>query len=229
MRSMIFDTGPIISLTLNNLTWILEPLKQRFRGNFLITNAIKNELVDKPLKTKRFEFEALQTLRHINKGTLEIIDNDDIEKKTLQLLDLANNSYKAKGNYIQITHIGEMSGVAACLYLKNYTFAIDERTLRLLIEDPHKLKNILEHRLHTKVEINRTNLKRLNEITKDIRLIRSVELVTIAFELGLLDDYIPSLPDGKRILLESLLWGVKLDGCSVSKREIKEIMRIEKL
>ena len=106
---------------------------------------------------------------------------------------------------------------------------MDERTIRLLIEDPKKLEHILEHRLHTKVYVEGKNLRKFRDFTKNIKLIRSVELVTLAYELGLLDKYIPNLPGGKKTLLESLLWGVKLDGCSVSKREIGQIMRIEKV
>jgi len=229
MNALIFDAGPIISLTLNNLLSLLEPLKERFKGDFIITDAIKGELIDKPIKTKRFEFEALQTLHYIENGTLSHIKDNDINTKTQELLELANNCFKAKGNYIQIIHRGEMSCIAAALLLDTNIIVIDERTARLIIENPHKLKNILEHKLHTKVDINNTNLKKFRNITKNIKLIRSVELVTLAFELGLVDKYIPHIENGRRILLESLLWGVKLDGCSVSKSEIEQIMRLEKV
>jgi len=229
MKALLFDAGPLISLTLNNLLQLIEPLKEKFGGDFLITDAVKGELIDKPIKTKRFEFEALQTLHYIENKTLSLIKDKKINGKTQELLDIANNCFKAKGNYIQIIHKGEMSCVAAALLLDTNIIVIDERTTRLIIENPHKLKNILEHRLHTRVEINNTNLKKFRNITKNIKLIRSVELVTLAFELGLVDKYLPNIENGRRTLLESLLWGVKLDGCSVSKSEIEQIMRIEKV
>jgi hypothetical protein len=37
------------------------------------------------------------------------------------------------------------------------------------------------------------------------------------------------LPTPKKTLLEGLLWGVKLNGCSVSEREIDEVIKIEKV
>ena len=71
MKTIVFDTGPIISLTMNNLLWILEPLKSISNANFYITNPVKKELVDNPLnKTKRFKFEALQVLHYIENGIL---------------------------------------------------------------------------------------------------------------------------------------------------------------
>ena len=60
MKSLIFDAGPIISLATNNLLWILEPLKNKFDGKFYLTDAVKRELVDRPLETKKFKFEAIQ-------------------------------------------------------------------------------------------------------------------------------------------------------------------------
>ena len=229
MKAIVFDSGPLISLTLNNLLWLLEPLKKRFKGNFYLSKSVRNELVEKPLKTRRFEFEALQALYYIENGTVEVIDNKEINKKTEELIELANNSFKAKSNFIKIVHHGEISGIAVCIHLNCDTFVVDERTLRLLIENPHKLKNILEHRLHTEVDINKNNLKKFRDMTKNIKLIRSVELVTTAYELGFLDSYAPNIPYGKKILLEAVLWGVKLSGCSASKREIEQIARIEKV
>ena len=62
MKCLVFDSGPIISLTTNNLLWILEPLKNKFKGRFVITEGVRKELIDKPLTTKKFKFEALHCL-----------------------------------------------------------------------------------------------------------------------------------------------------------------------
>ena len=43
----------------------------------------------------------------------------------------------------------------------------------------------------------------------------------------MLDNYITKLPDARKNLLESVLWGVKLNGCAVSKEEIENIVRLE--
>ncbi len=226
MKSVVFDSGPLISLTLNNLLWLLEPLEKKFEGNFYITEEVKYELVEKPMKTKRFEFEALQVLHYIDRGILKVLEKKN--NKTDRLLRLANNIFKAKGNFIQIVHAGEISSVAACLDLGSNILVVDERTVRLLIENPKKLKTILQDRLHTKVYKKQASLKKFSDMTKNIKIIRSVELATVAYELGLLDKYIPKIENGREKLLDSLLWALKLNGCSVSKREMEQILRMDK-
>ena len=227
MKSIVFDSGPIISLTTNNLLWLLESLKGKFKGDFIITEAVKKELIERPLETKRFKFEALQVLNYVNSGVLKIYQEDLIHKKTLELLELANTCFRAKGNFMRIVHFAEISSIAACLMLNADAMVVDERTTRQLIESPERLIKILNRRLHTKIEVNRDNLARFRKETKNVKLIRSSELVAIAYELGLLNKYLPKISDPKRTLLESVLWGVKLNGCAISEREINEILRLE--
>jgi len=227
MRSIIFDASPIISLTTNNLLWLLENLRDRFKGNFYISPTVKKELVDKPLATKKFKFEALQVLKKINDGVIEVVENPLINEKTNKLLEIANKCFKARGNWIRIVHYGEIESIALYSHMNSDAFVIDERTTRVLIENPKRLVNILRHTLHTNIEINNENLKEFKKLTKDIKIIRSVELVTIAYELGLLNNYLLNIPDPNKTLLDSVLWGVKLNGCAVSKKEIDELIRLE--
>lgn len=229
MRSIVLDAGPVISLTTNNLLWLLKGLQEHYNGSFCITEAIKKELVDRPLETKKFKFEALQVLEYVKSGVLQLIDNANLENETIKLLNLANSIFKIKGNWMHIVHYGEMSGLAACKQLNSDAFVVDERTTRLLIEDPERLIEIWEKTLHEKVSVNEDNLKAFRDSMKNIKLIRSVELVTMAYELGLLDKYIiKEIENPKETLLDSVLWGVKLNGCAVSRKEIEEILKMER-
>ena len=45
---LFFDAGPVISLVMSRLAWLLPDLKKQFGGKFYITPAVKNELVDRP-------------------------------------------------------------------------------------------------------------------------------------------------------------------------------------
>ncbi|MBS3114856.1 hypothetical protein J4448_07185 [Candidatus Woesearchaeota archaeon] len=227
MKSLIFDAGPVISLAMNNLLWVLEPLKKKFNGKFYITEAVRKELVDRPLETKKFKFEAIQVQRLIENGVLDIIDNNFIREKTPSLLNTANEIFKAYNNYIKIVHYAEMSVIAAATTLSADAVVIDEKTTRFLIENPKMIVEILKKTLHTPISINENNLKEFNNTVRNIKTIRSIELVTIAYEHGLLDNYITKIPDARKNLLESVLWGVKLNGCAVSKEEIEQIIRLE--
>lgn len=229
MKTIVFDTGPIISLTTNNLLWILEPLKKMSNASFCITDYVKKELVDTPLnKTKRFKFEALQVLDCIEKGIIEVVKNEEIDSQAIKLLTTANSCFNAFGRNINLLHLAEISSIVLHLQKDADALVLDERTARLIVENPKKLLNILNHTLHTPIEENQNSLREFGKITKNIRIIRSVELVTLAYEKGLLDDYIANIPNPRKVLLESVLWGIKLNGCAVSKKELEQIMRIEK-
>jgi len=228
MKSLIFDAGPIISLATNNLLWVLEPLKKDFNGKFYITEPVKHELVDRPLETKKFKFEAIQIEKLLETGVLEIIDNSFIREKTPKLLGTANETFKAyKDYYMRIVHFAEMSVIAAAVNLNSDAIVIDEKVTRLLIENPRRILELLRATLHSPITINEINLKEFNSFARNIKTIRSVELMVVAYERGLLDNYITKIPEARKNLLESVLWGVKLNGCAVSKDEIEQILKIE--
>lgn len=225
MKSLIFDTGPIISLVTNNLLWILRPLKEKFNGEFYITPKVKNELIDKSLITKRFKFEAISILEYIKDGTLRIIDKTI--PKTELLLNLANSIYQAREKNMEIVSKGEIEALALTSELKASALVIDERTTRMLLEDPNALTKILSNKLHTPVNMNKNNFKKFESEINGINIIRSAELLTIAYELGIFNKYLTN-GINKKILLDGLLWGTKLRGCSISEQEINDIMKLEK-
>jgi len=116
-KSIVFDTGPIISLTLNNLNWLIEPLKEKYGGEFFITPAVYGELIERPLSTKKYKFEALQNLPYLIKGIIKNDARKIINIKANELINLANKCFRAQDNYIQIVHIGEMEALACAIFL----------------------------------------------------------------------------------------------------------------
>ena len=229
MKTILFDSGPIISLTTSNLLWILEELKKKSSGNFALTTEVKRELVDRPLETLRFKFEALQVQSLIEKNILAVIKDDAVTKKAQELLNLANSILSAHGQNIKIVQIGEMETLAAALLYQADAIAIDERITRTLLENPRGLQILMEKRLHIQLKLDERALHNFDETVRHVTIIRSIELVTMAYELGLLDKYIVNIPNARRELLESTLWGVKLNGCSVTEDEINTIVKTEKV
>ena len=150
-----------------------------------------------------------------------------IKNQTEKLLSMANSCFSAFGHTMNLVHDAEMSAIALYLQKNADAFVVDEKTTRLLIENPRKLHHILRHNLHAKVEINSSSMRDFQKLAKNVRMIRSVELVTIAYEKGLLDKYLPHIDNSRKELLESVLWGVKLNGSAVSKKEIEQILRME--
>ncbi len=227
VKSLVFDAGPVISLTTNNLLWLLDYLKEEFRGEFYIPNAVKYELVDKPLASKKFKFEALQVSFRLRKGVLTKIETPKIKILADELMSLANHVFKVRGNWVKIVHYAEMEALATYILLGASAVVIDELVTRLLIEEPLELQNMLARHMRGKVFVDRRNLAKFRNWTKGINVIRSVELIVVAYERGLLDKYLLKRDHAKKILLESLLWGVKIRGAAISRREIDDIIKLE--
>lgn len=227
MKTLIFDAGPIISLTTNNLLWLLPHLKERFNGDFCITNAVKRELVDRPFETKKFKFEAIQVEKQIETGVLKVMQYSEVESQAARIQALANSVYRTEVGAVPIVQRGEMESIAATALIDADAFVTDERITRMLVEYPEGLRQLLEKRLHTKVRINDDALHHFEELTRHIQIIRSVELVTIAYEIGLLDKFVVKLPNSRKELLESVLWGMKLNGCAITENEIEQILKLE--
>ncbi len=221
-KIIFFDAGPVISLVMSRLDWILPELKKRFKGRFYITPAVKYELVERPITVKRFQFEALQVLKLIRDGVFEVYQ-DVPQEKARQLESLADSSFRIGKKYIDLMQRGEMESVASALKTGAAAVVIDERTLRLFIENPAEMKKLLERRFRRDVVPIAGAMKQFSQQLKSITIIRSVELAAAAYRLGLLDSYLPEGKLRKELLVESVLWATKFNGCAVTEQEVGEI------
>ncbi|MBI2663922.1 hypothetical protein HYX10_01105 [Candidatus Woesearchaeota archaeon] len=223
MKSLVFDSGPLISLTMNNLLWIFEPLKSFFRGDFYLPASVKSELIDDPRQTKKFRFESLQVQELVNKGILSIYDDRKTKADTLVLLQAANSAFSIKGKNLKILHYAEVSSLVAASQLESAALVIDERITRELVEHPMHLAKLMGRKLNSHVDVDRQLISRFREKTADISIIRSSELAAVAYEKKLFDRFACPGTTRKQVL-ESILWGLKLDGCAINERGIKAIL-----
>jgi predicted nucleic acid-binding protein len=217
-KFLIFDAGPIISLTMNGLLPVLEKLKEEFDGEFIITPLVKKELVDNAMRVKKYELEAVRVKNLIEKGVLkmssEYMKDNVLERTTNKLMGLANKIFKARGDRVRIIQKGEASCLAFSMLCGcENVIVVDERTTRLLTESPENLKKLMERKLHARVEMLGNNVKDF----KNFKYIRSAELLYIAYKKDLLDLKKDAL------LLDALLYGVKFKGAAISSKEIETI------
>jgi len=218
-KALIFDSSAIITLALNDLLYILEPLKKKFKGEFYIAPSVKQEIIDKPLTEKRFMLEALFIKKLLEKNVLTHYYNSAIQKEEERILETANTTFHSDRGAVKILHSGE----ASCLALfkeidaDKKAIVIDERTTRMLCEAPWNLKRLLENKLHARIDSKVDNYASF----QDFNLIRSSELALMAFKLGIID-----LPGKKDEVLEALLYASRFKGCAISSKEIEEAKNI---
>ena len=121
-----------------------------------------------------------------------------------------------------------MAAVVAAILFDAEAIVIDERTTRELIENPDRLANLMSNKLHTRVDADKELLTKLKEKLGKLKVIRSIELAVMGYELGWFDKYLTEDKDARKILKEAILWGIKIRGASISQEEIDKIVRTEK-
>ena len=224
-KAILFDASTLISFSMNGILYILEELKKNFKdGHFIITKEVKYEVIDRPLKVKRFKLEALKINDLLKKGILEMpsalgIEDQEITTKTQKILDIANSMYQGNRGDIHILDLGEVSCLELSKMLDNKNIpnvvATDERTTRVLSEKPENLKQILQKKLHTKINYDKSKF----QYFKKIKIIRSTELAYVAYKKGL------TKLKGKPAL-DALLFALKFKGCSITHEEIEQIEKL---
>jgi hypothetical protein len=210
------DSSTLISLAENCLLWLVRDFSVA-GTNFYITPIVKYESIDHPLQINRFEFEAYKIQKLIDEGHLKLKITPSLKEDTKIVLNLANRSFISKHGPIKIIHDGEAEVLALTLGMDKY-LGIDEKTTRLLVEYPEKLREILEEKTHHRVRVDGNILKKFTELVSGVKVIRSSEIVAIAYERGMMERY----GKGKKIL-NAALWGVRTGGCSITKDEINQL------
>lgn len=220
-KAIIFDAGPLINFSMNGLLPVLRRLKKEFSGKFLITPAVKKEIIEHPENIKRFQLGALQLKALLKEGIIELPkltaeQKKQLERKKTELLNIANNTFKSKNKNIHLIDKGEAATLALSTILKiPNVIAIDERTTRMLCENPENLRKLLQKKLKTTIKSNKRNFSHFI----GFKIIRSTELVYIAYKKNLQD-----LKDPK--ILEAMLYAVKYKGTSVSEEEVQKMIRL---
>ena len=221
MNELIFDSSSIISISQNCLMKVLECMSKKTNNQFVITKGVEFESVTKPLTITKFELNALRIKRAIDLNWLKVEQN---EIDSTQIEDLANNIFFSENKPIKIIHKGEAEALALYKKLNASVLVIDERTTRMLIEEPKNLEKKLKFHYRKKIKMNTGNLKKFSSFAGKINIVRSAELIAKAFDLGCFEGEL----DNSNKSLEAALFALKFNGCAVSLEEIKEYLSVVK-
>ena len=223
MKAVIFDTGVLITLSMNCLLDILRELKKSSKTRFIITKEVEHEAVLRPLKIRRFKLGAYRIKKLIDDGTLEFPESVGIKRNEItgvanNILKSANNMFYQHEKPIHIIDLGESSILALSKLLRDKgienVIAMDERTTRMLCEKPENLHKLLERKLHTRLKQKNPRKEEFHQSS----FIRSTEIIYVAYKKGILK--------GDKNYLDALLYGAKFKGAAISGDEIKQIERL---
>jgi hypothetical protein len=219
MSIIFFDSSTLISLAEAASLDILPALKDAFGGQLAITTTVKEETIDKAMVTDRFMYEGVRLRKMLDDGVLTLVGDGHVSELSEKISNLVNNTFFVGKKPLKIIHAGEISVLAVSLQQNCEAVAIDERTMRLVIEDPNSLRQLLESKLHTKITVNKQNLLNWQDIIKGkVTVIRSTELAIAAWRKGLLAG-----TDEKA--LRGILWALKFAGCAISTDEINTYIK----
>jgi hypothetical protein len=122
-KYIIFDSGALINITQNGLIEIFRDLEKSFQGEFLITPSIEYETIEHPLAIKRFEWGALRIKKLLEDEVVkriydeDLIDSNELAKKTEEILNNTNNALFSENRSIHIIDRGEAECLALSLLL----------------------------------------------------------------------------------------------------------------
>jgi predicted nucleic acid-binding protein len=186
-----------------------------------VAPAVYEEVVSRPSESKRYALEALRIKRLFTDGVISKVSADG--RVTDRILSLANSVFEVKGRPLSIIHSGEAEALSLIKTLSADALLIDERTTRLLIEDPSSLSGFLSERSNAKVRMNERRFRELSVYIPKVPVLRSTEIAALAYEAGVLPKMLNA--SGKKVL-DASLSALKYSGCAITWEEIDEYLRI---
>jgi hypothetical protein len=169
---------------------------------------------------RNYALHAIRLKRAISEGMVDVVCPKD-GKRAEEVRFSANNLFYADGTPIKLLHAGESDVISLALEIGVDNLLMDERTARMLVEDPESLRGHLEHELGRQVTVNEENMSAFSRATKRLRFFRSSELLLLAYEKGYFADYGNLELDA----VEASLYKLKYAGCAIGFGEIGRYVR----
>ncbi|MFA5929789.1 MAG: hypothetical protein WC861_02810 [Candidatus Micrarchaeia archaeon] len=219
-QSIVCDSSSLISLTDSCFVHVIYFLRKKFNGKFIIPPSVERECVEQPMSIKSYALHAIRLKRAIAESMIDVVESKP-EKGAEEIRFIANSIFSVEGTPLKLLHAGEADVLALALGLGVDNVLMDERTTRMLVEDPEALRQHLEHELGRQVGINDANLSAFSRATRRLRFFRSTELLLLAYEKGYFADY----GELEREAVEASLYKLKYSGCAIGMGEIGEYTR----
>jgi len=220
-KDILCDSGVLISLTAGCLDNVLHFFAEKNNMRFVIPPSVEYETVTRPMSSnlRKHLFSAIRIKDAIHDGIVVVVDAK-VEDEANRMMNSANNLFYIKGKPFRLIQFGESEMLALALELGIENILIDERTTRMLIEAPFKLKEHLEEEFQINVMVNKNSFRDLTSKISQLKVIRSSELIMLAYEQG----YFKNFENMQKDALAAALFKMKYSGCSISYDEINSYL-----
>ncbi|MFH0971345.1 MAG: hypothetical protein V1835_02145 [Candidatus Micrarchaeota archaeon] len=216
----VLDSSALISLSESCVVSVLRHLKEKSKARFAAPESVFVESVERPAKTRQHGFSAVRIKKLFSEGIVEKITAS--QEKTRDILNTANNLFFVGNVALELIQVGEAECAAVIGDNPDMCMIIDEKTLRLLIESPNKLRAVLEGEYGEKIKIDGKMLEKWQHMTRGIKVLRSVEVLGVAVEKG----YFRSFGEDENLAYHSAVFALRGFGCSLTNSELNEFEQL---
>jgi len=207
------DSSSIISLSMSCMSKVLADLGKKI----VIPPGVYNEVVSRPISSKRFALGSMRVNKLFDDKVVSIMKPDvDL---TRNILDGFNEAYSINRRPLKIIHSGEAESLALTKQSDVEALLIDERTTRLIMEDPQQLRKLLSRQNNQDVHLDMDKINKVRRMLPKVPILRSSEIAVVAYEKGILSKY---LSKGEGDMIEAVLCALKFSGCAITWSEIEE-------
>ena len=214
------DSSSLISLSETCNLGVLRFLKQNFDADFVIPQAVEREIIERPSKVGKFSYSAARIKHLISENTLRVAWTKSLSSEAQKILSQANNLFFEK-KPLTIVQEGEAECLALMKPLRAQALLIDEKTTRLLLEDPKKLFTLMRGE-QAQVKADEKALSAFQK-TYSCAMMRSTELLAFGAQNGFFNDYAPD----ENEVFHSSIYALRYAGCSISQKEIDDYQKIK--
>ncbi len=216
-NTIVCDSSPLISFSDTCNIGALRFLKSR-GARFVVPPGVRAEIVSNPMHIRKYQFSAVRLKQTLDSGVLELATIPDLAQKTSEVLEAANGIFAANGKTLKIVHEGEAECIALFEGVGAKALLIDEKTTRLLIENPYKLAELMEGEYGSKIAVDDGNLALFRKMTRNLFVLRSSEALAVAAKRGFFKEY----GESENEAFHSALYALKESGCSITSGELDE-------
>jgi len=220
MKTIVCDSSSLISLAESCSLGALGFLKHKFDVDFVIPPSVENEIVERPSKYGRFSFSAARLKHLLNEKVLRVASTKTLFPDSQKILSKANSLFRSS-KPLSLLQSGEAECLALVKPLQAQALLIDEKTTRLLLEDPKKLYYVMqaEHKQVVGDEKALAEFKKSYAVTA----IRSTELLAFAAQNGFFSGYGRDANE----VFHAAIYALRYAGCSISQNEIDDYQKID--